>query len=400
MHMEPWAEESRNVRLVGHSDLNGWGDAFQIQVRDGLCYIAGSGEKGHDGLTILDVRDPRTPRVVNQLDGSPAARSHKVLLIDEQVMIINSELRPGRSEAGIVGGLKVYDISDPVAPKFVRYVETDSVGIHRPIYDAKRNLLYSSGFREGFEGKVLLVHDMADPFTPALIGVGWVPGQHVAGGEQPSWDAGKIGMGCWLHEANPYGNLVTCGFWDGGIALFDLTDPANPEFIWRQNPHESHGWPGAYHSFLVPDGSQFGIVATETISNACAKPPAFVTFYDMRGDGEPQLAGSFMPYEIDPVSMKPLDPRWCSTGTRYGAHNFWLGMGADDLLCVVWFAAGLRIVDWSDPFNPKEVGYYLPAGTPECPCPQSNDVFVDRATGLIYVSDRAGLGLHILEYTG
>ena len=40
---EPWKEEKRNVRLVGHSDLNGWGDAFQIQVNRGLCYVAGTG---------------------------------------------------------------------------------------------------------------------------------------------------------------------------------------------------------------------------------------------------------------------------------------------------------------------------------------------------------------------
>ncbi|CAN5594726.1 hypothetical protein BH23CHL2_BH23CHL2_11780 [soil metagenome] len=75
-------------------------------------------------------------------------------------------------------------------------------------------------------------------------------------------------------------------------------------------------------------------------------------------------------------------------------------MTADDLLYVVWFAGGLRIVEWSNPFKPPEVGFYLPAGTLEYPCPQTNDVFFDRQTGLIYISDRAGLGLHILEYTG
>ena len=27
-------EESRNVKRIGHSDVNGWGDAFQVIVRD------------------------------------------------------------------------------------------------------------------------------------------------------------------------------------------------------------------------------------------------------------------------------------------------------------------------------------------------------------------------------
>ena len=40
------------------------------------------------------------------------------------------------------------------------------------------------------------------------------------------------------------------------------------------------------------------------------------------------------------------------------------------------------------------------AGNKERPYAQSNDVQVDRDTGLIYMADRWGLGLHILEYTG
>ena len=40
---EPRPEEAKNVRLVAHSDLNGWGDAFQVRVRDGLCYVMGLG---------------------------------------------------------------------------------------------------------------------------------------------------------------------------------------------------------------------------------------------------------------------------------------------------------------------------------------------------------------------
>jgi hypothetical protein len=45
------------------------------------------------------------------------------------------------------------------------------------------------------------------------------------------------------------------------------------------------------------------------------------------------------------------------------------------------------------------VGYYVPAGCNGKSTPQSNDVFVDGRR-LIYVSDRWGCGLDILEYTG
>ena len=91
----PRKEEKKNVRLVAHSDLNGWGDAFQIQVRNGLCYVAASGVNGNNGMTILDVSNPSRPKIVNQWRDNPSARTHKVLLIEDDVLITNSNLRPG-----------------------------------------------------------------------------------------------------------------------------------------------------------------------------------------------------------------------------------------------------------------------------------------------------------------
>jgi hypothetical protein len=362
--------------------------------------VAASGENGHNGLTVLDVRDPAEPRVLHQIDDGPAARTHKVLRINDEVLITNSELRRGAEAPDVKGGLRIFDIADPVRPRFVKYVETGGAGVHRPVYDRRRNLLYSSAAQGGFSGHILLIHDMSDPWSPELIGRAWIRGQHVAAGEKPSWDVDRINGRCHLHEANPFGNYVTCGFWDAGIAMFDLTDPHGPHFMWRQNPHETHGWPGCYHTFLVPEGSSFAIVAQETTTKDCSEPPAFVTFYDMRDVTQPIPVSTFMPHRIDPLTMRPLDTQWCQTGARYGAHNLCLDMAKDDLLHVCWFSAGLRIVDWSNPFQPEEVGYYIPAGMPEHHCPQSNDVFVDEGTGLIYLADRCGLGLHILEFVG
>ncbi len=395
----PRKEEARNIRRIAHSDLNGWGDSFQIQVRGGYCYVARSGYGGEHGLTILDVSDPRKPRIVNQIADKPGARTHKILLVDD-LLITNSEGVPGMEDPEFVGGLRLFDLRDPANPRFVNYVDTQSRGIHRPIYDRARNLLYCSAFKEGFRGKILQVYDMKDPFAPALLGEGWIEGQHVAGGERPSWDFDLIGWGCWLHEANPYGNYLTCGFWDGGIALFDLTDPARPVFMWRHNPYETHGWPAGYHSFLVPPGSEFAIVTTEAVVVNCQHPPAFVTFYDMRNVHHPLPVSTYHPYPIDPITLRPQDASWCETGSIYGAHNIWLDMRADDLMFICWYSGGLRVVDWSNPFAPKEMGYYIPAGTPERWTPQTNDVCVDRATGLIYTSDYWGLGLNILEYSG
>jgi hypothetical protein len=59
-----------------------------------------------------------------------------------------------------------------------------------------------------------------------------------------------------------------------------------------------------------------------------------------------------------------------------------------------YFNAGLRIVDISDPFKTKEVGYYIPHTTDKTKprlkkVIQTNDVDLDYR-GLIYITDRAG----------
>ena len=68
------------------------------------------------------------------------------------------------------------------------------------------------------------------------------------------------------------------------------------------------------------------------------------------------------------------------------------------------FQRRVRIVDISDPFKPKDsrVLYSSYNGLDETRLKkviQTNDVDLDYR-GLIYITDRAGAGLHILEYPG
>ena len=103
---------------------------------------------------------------------------------------------------------------------------------------------------------------------------------------------------------------------------------------------------------------------------------------------------------------------------RFGAHS--VNESFDPvyygkLTFVSYFNAGVRALDVRDPFNPKEVGHYIPprsdrtqptctleAGKPPTGCKtaiQTNNVETD-ARGYIYAVDRAGTGMHILQLSG
>ncbi|MGH8634063.1 MAG: hypothetical protein ACRET7_08015, partial [Burkholderiales bacterium] len=56
------AVASRNIKFVSHSELGGRGDGVQIMVHRGYAYI---GHGFSNGITTLDVRDAKRPRVVD-----------------------------------------------------------------------------------------------------------------------------------------------------------------------------------------------------------------------------------------------------------------------------------------------------------------------------------------------
>jgi hypothetical protein len=80
---------------------------------------------------------------------------------------------------------------------------------------------------------------------------------------------------------------------------------------------------------------------------------------------------------------------------------------------IAYFNAGVRALDIRNPYQPKEVGYFIPSitkdtdqrcikieGEDRCKVAiQTNNVETDDR-GYIYIVDRANTGMHILALTG
>ena len=129
------------------------------------------------------------------------------------------------------------------------------------------------------------------------------------------------------------------------------------------------------------------------------------------------------PFGVANWTVPEKSGNFCSRGGRFGTHssneNF-TPVYYKRIMFFAHFNAGVRALDIRDPFNLKEIAYYIPAMTKntvvlDTPAGQvgrvplteaakkraiqTNNVEVDDR-GYIYIVDRANTGMHILELTG
>ena len=390
---------ARNVKRLGRLDLPGAG---QVRVEGSYAYVGHIPNRAQLGTSILDVSDPGKPRIVSQIQlEDPRSHSHKARVAGD-IMIVNSEQNgPGRqqadlqSEAGAYdgGGFRIYDVSNRAEPKLIAFHKTGGRGVHR--FDMDSRYAYISTEMPGYVGNILVIYDLRDPSRPEEVSRWWLPGQHVDGGEKPSW-AGRRNR---LHHALRFGERLWAGCWHGGLRVIDISDIRAPGTIGEYNYHPP--FPEPSHTFMpVPFTASGRSVAVAIDEEDHAHSAAEME----RRRGRPHACLWVLDVtdlkKIQPLSLfevSELDSPWSRAAPgRFGAHQFQEHM-SDTLVYCTWFAGGLRIVDVADPFSPREVGHFIPEPAAGQAAPQTNDVDVDRR-GLIYIVDRVS-GFDVLEFT-
>ena len=121
------------------------------------------------------------------------------------------------------GGFKIYDVSDPAQPKLICYQKTGGIGVHR--FDMDARYAYISTEMEGYVGNILVIYDLRDPRQPEEVSRWWMPGQHIAGGETPTWSGRRHR----LHHALRFGDEMWASCWHGGFRIIDVSDIAQAE---------------------------------------------------------------------------------------------------------------------------------------------------------------------------
>lgn len=381
--MNGGAVRASQFTQIGYLDIPGGGQV----VVDGRWAYIGHMAPPH-GTSIVDVADPRAPRLVAQISVPGNVHSHKVRVLAD-LMMVNHERNPSQRAARSGAppdepavGLVLYDIADRAKPREIGRFPTAARGVHR--FDLAGTRVFLSTEWEGFSTNILAIVDVARPARPELVGQWWLPGQRVGAGEQP-----PPGRHYWVHLVLARGDRAYAACGQAGAVIIDIADPRTPRTI------GSVAWNPPYtpptHTVLpLPHtirGRRFAVVTDEDVTDDVLEdPPAFMWVLDITNESRPVPVAT---YQADPDGL-------VVPGRRFGAHQPWEHVGPDNLVFLAWFSGGVRAVDVSDPYVPREAGYYVPAAPEGEPAVQTNDIFVD-GRGLVYAIDRYR-GLSVLEF--
>ena len=399
---------SLNMRLVAHHEMHGFGgigEGMAMQLaKDGRRILWLAHESAPKNFTAVDVTDPRTPRVVVQTELPHAkVRSNSLDVVGDVMAVAYQTKTTGLKPAGF----DLFDIRVPEHPKLISHFDASgpySRGVHA-VWFVDGEFVHMAAGAQDFkprhpnDDQCYRIIDVRNPSKPVEAGRWWLPGTREGDSApapqrlDPKFDAGFRAHNTNVFPRRP--DRAYVGYIDGGAVILDISDKSHPELVaqWRYSPPFN----GFTHTVLPLFARNLLIVSDECVKNDGADWPKLVWVLDARLEANPV-----------PISTFPAAPyaTFARRGGRFGAHNLHENLpvpGAwrsEEVIVGTFFNAGVRVYDISNPYQPQEVAYFVPAAPALSPvgAVQLNDVYVDDRR-LVYTVDRFVGGLYILEMT-
>jgi hypothetical protein len=393
---------SPNMRLV--TTLFKPGDLSPPQgvlasANSDLAFWGARAYAGHyDGFRIFDISDPSHPEVLSDFACRGAQNDVSVwqnrllfLSIDEpqlqptgQPRGVCNEAAPatdaGREIATNFEGIRIFDVTDPRNPVFLKGVDTDC-GSHThtlvPDPDHNRLLIYvssyalrvgpicgprTSGNDQLFDPTLPVdVNPLHEQISVVEVPLGSPQNARVISEPRlahPIYNISQIDP-----EATGFYDTVGCH--DIGVfleiklaaaacmsngQLWDISDPANPKTLPSQGARyvdvpQVEFWHSAAFTW---DGRNIQFGDERIREGGCestAEPGGRLYFYDRANFTQP--IGSFM-------IPRPQNGEYCSS-------HLWNVLPRKDgryVLTEAWYNGGVDVIDFTDPTRAFEVGYY------------------------------------------
>ena len=177
--------------------------------------------------------------------------------------------------------------------------------------------------------------------------------------------------------------------------------------------------PASYQAYTEFQTRDIVLLASEATADLCDEAPHWSFIVDVTVENSmtapPGTRVQHDPYQgpmvLSTMSVDPFEgekyPRgnYCARGARFGTHSSEENFNNPlygKLTAIALFTGGVRIWDIREPQAPVEVAFYVPesnANTNPTDGYMTNNVEIDNR-GFIYVVDRNGAGLDILQLTG
>jgi hypothetical protein len=440
--------EAKDMRLVGMNDLQAR-SAYQPTIhKQGDRYIAYIGHHGgtpdvpkplnpltdqaeFNGTSIIDVTDPIHPKYLFHIPGQQGNYEDGGA---QMTRVCDGKTLPKGDPNAVYllrtfgkQGHVVWNVADPSAPKLVSRPSWELRDTHKSFWECDTGIAYLVSGVPGWRSRRMTeVVDLSDPSHPTRIRLFGLIGQEPgASGTVPTELHGMISLG-------PQVNRVYFGYGTNKGGVLQIVDrekllkgpkEPTPENLRAPVVSELRMMPtnGAHTTFPMlqmpvaefakdKDGKvrDFVMIVDEQILNECQEPRQLVWFVDVTIETQPMVVSNFQ--------VPEASGHFCDRGGRFGSHSSNESMAAvfyKKVAFVTYFNAGVRAIDVRNPYEPKEIGYFIPSiteatdkrcikvgGQDRCKVAiQSNNVETDDR-GYVYVVDRANTGMHILELTG
>src|SRR3984893_7829219 len=392
-----------NFKLLANDMLGGFGgmgEGMSVQIApDGRRIIWLAHESAPKNFTAVDVSDPRKPKVVCQTDLPHAnMRSNSLETCGNMMAVAYQTSKKDLQPAGF----ELFDISKPENPKSISFFDCSgphSRGVHQLWFCDGEYVHCASGSRDFTpthpqDDQFYRCVDVRNPSKPVEVGRWWMPGTRQGDNVRPP-ARHPIDKGFRAHNTNVYPqrpDRCYLAYIDGGMFVLDISDKANPKKVsqWTNSPP----YTGFMHTIVPLFDRGLMLVTDESTENNAKDWPKLIWVLDAREETN-----------LVPISTCPLpDHTIYAAAGRFGAHNIHENVPlptawqSDQIVLGTFFNGGLRAYDIANPYQPKEVGIFMPPAPPGAPTGtiQMNDVFVDER-GIVYTVDRHIGGLYILE---
>lgn len=287
-----------------------------------------------DGTSFVDVTNPGAPRYLGDLpktEGSPSAAWRDMKVYKDHVFIV--------ADGAAEHGMQVFDLTrlrnirtpETFAPD---YHYTRIASAHNIVSNVETGYMYIVGASGGGEtcGGGLHMINVQEPKNPIFAGC------------FQDKETGRAGTGyshdaqCVTYrgpDAKYQGREICVGSNENAISIADVTDKANPIAVSRQSyPDVAYA-----HQAWLTDDHRYLFLGDELDEGA--------------GKGEAGKGTRTLIFDLadldDPILVKEF------VGTRRATdHNLYV---KGNRMYQANYNAGLRILDISDPTNPREVGF-------------------------------------------